>query len=118
MAHFARVEDGIVKQVIVINNNVLLDEKGVEQESIGAAFCKDTFGGDWIQTSYSGAFRKNFASSGYTYDSVRDAFISPKPFNGWLLDEDTCNWVPPIPRPEDGMYIWSEKDLNWSVVNV
>lgn len=61
MAHFARIENGIVKQVIVIANPVLLDENGQEQESIGAAFCHDTFGGEWVQTSYNANFRGKFA---------------------------------------------------------
>jgi len=75
MAHFARVEDGIVRQVIVINNEVLKDENGVEQESIGAQFCADTFGGEWIQTSYNRNFRGKYAASGDTYDAENDEFI-------------------------------------------
>ena len=68
MAHFARIENNVVHQVIVINNNVLLDENGAEQESLGSVFCKNTFGGEWIQTSYSGSFRKNFAAVSFIYD--------------------------------------------------
>jgi hypothetical protein len=77
MAHFARVEDGVVREVIVINNEVLLDENGVEQESIGAQFCADTFGGEWKQTSYNGNFRGKYAGSGDIYDAQKDEFISP-----------------------------------------
>jgi hypothetical protein len=70
MAHFARIEDGIVREVIVVNNEVLKDENGVEQESIGAAFCHDTFGGEWVQTSYNSKFRGTFAGLGYKWDGT------------------------------------------------
>ena len=79
MAHFAKIEDGIVRQVIVVNNEVLLDDKGVEQESIGAAFCADLFGGIWIQTSYNGKFRGCYAGTGMKYDPIKDEFVSTKP---------------------------------------
>ena len=77
MAHFARVEDGIVREIIVINNEVLLDENGVEQESIGAQFCADTFGGEWKQTSYNANFRGRYAGVGMIYDAQLDEFIYP-----------------------------------------
>ena len=78
MAHFAKINsDGFVTQVIVINNEVLLDENGVEQESIGAQFCADTFGGEWKQTSYNGNFRGKYAGSGDIYDAQLDEFIYP-----------------------------------------
>lgn len=77
MAHFARLEDNIVREVIVINNEVLLDENGVEQESIGAQFCADTFGGTWVQTSYNGNFRGQYAGAGMVYDPVADVFTIP-----------------------------------------
>jgi hypothetical protein len=70
MAHFARIEDGIVREVIVVNNDVLKDENGQEQESIGAAFCHDTFGGEWVQTSYNNSFRGRFAGSGDKWDGT------------------------------------------------
>jgi hypothetical protein len=78
MAHFARIEDGVVRQVIVINNEVLKDENGIEQESIGAQFCADTFGGEWKQTSYNATFRGKYAGSGDIYDPVLDVFTSPQ----------------------------------------
>jgi hypothetical protein len=78
MAHFARLENNIVREVIVINNEVLLDENGVEQESIGAQFCADLFGGEWKQTSYNATFRGKYAGSGDTYDPVLDVFTSPQ----------------------------------------
>jgi len=120
MAHFAKVNlQGIVEQVIV-----------AEQEYI------DTLpdAGFWVQTSYntyggvhyqpnsekvpsadqSKALRKNYASIGYTYDKQRDAFIPPKPCSSWVLVEETCNWVPPIPYPSDGKrYTWDEAVINW-----
>jgi hypothetical protein len=68
MAHFARIETGIVSEVIVIANEVLLDENGIEQESIGAAFCADLFGGEWVQTSYNAKFRGKFANPGFLWD--------------------------------------------------
>jgi hypothetical protein len=74
MAHFAKIENNIVTQVIVVNNEVLLDENGVEQESIGAQFCQDTFGGEWVQTSYNGNFRGKYAGQGDIWDGTN--FIS------------------------------------------
>jgi hypothetical protein len=75
MAHFARVEDGIVREVIVIKNEVILDTNGVEQESIGAQFCHDTFGGEWVQTSYNATMRGKYAGDGDTWDGTN--FVSP-----------------------------------------
>jgi hypothetical protein len=66
-----------------------------------------------VQTSYNASFRKNFAGPGFTYDSERDAFISPKPYASWVLDEDTCHWEAPVPMPEDGVYQWDEDTLSW-----
>ena len=77
MAHFAKIENGIVSQVIVVNNEVLLDSEGVEQEALGAAFCEELFGGEWVQTSYNGKFRGRYAGAGMTYDPKLDEFISP-----------------------------------------
>ena len=75
MAHFAKIEDGIVRQVIVVNNEVLLDENGAEQEAIGAAFCADLFGGTWVQTSYNATFRGKYAGAGDKWDGTN--FTSP-----------------------------------------
>lgn len=94
MAHFAELDNNnVVKQVIVVNNNELLDN-GVESETKGIQFCQSLFGGNWIQTSYNGNIRKNYAGIGYTYDPDRNAFIAPK-FNCHpeeVLNEDTCRW--------------------------
>jgi len=78
MAHFAKIEDGIVRQVVVINNEVITDEKGKEQESLGAEFCAELFGGTWIQTSYNANFRGKYAGVGDKYDSDKDEFVSPE----------------------------------------
>ena len=93
MAHFAKLDEtNTVTKVIVVHNNELLDN-GVESESKGIAFCQSLFGGNWVQTSYNGNFRKNYADIGYMYDPIRDAFIPPKPEEGnWILNENTCIW--------------------------
>jgi len=112
MAHFAQLDSaGIVQQVIVVNNSEIVDANGVEQESIGIAFCQSLFGAGtlWAQTSYNANFRKNYAGIGYTYDAVRDAFIPPQPYPSWVLNEDTCQWEAPVPYPNDGgSYAWNE----------
>ena len=102
MAHFAEIGlDNVVLRVIVVSNNELLDGNHTEQESKGADFCRNLFGGTWVQTSYNGTIRKNYAGVGYTYDTARDAFIPPKPFDDWVLDEETCQWVDPNPNPTE-----------------
>ena len=120
MAHFAKLdENNIVLEVIVVDNENLQDSNGVEHEALGVAFLIDWSGGYpyWKQTSYNGTFRKNYAGVGYTYDPIRDAFISPKPFNSWLLNESTCRWEAPVPEPTDGkMYYWDEPTTSWILV--
>jgi hypothetical protein len=120
MAHFAQLDNNNeVLQVIVVHNNELLDENNQESETKGLIFCKSLFGDDtnWIQTSYNGNIRKNYAGIGYTYDLTRDAFIGLKPFESWLLDEDTCQWKAPIDYPTDGeVYLWNEELLSWDKV--
>lgn len=91
MAHFAKLENNQVTQVIVVANEELLDN-GIESESKGIAFCQSLFGGVWKQTSYNRSFRKNYAGIGYTYDNERDAFIPPKCHNEAVINEDTCRW--------------------------
>lgn len=115
MAHFAQLdENNIVMNVIVVSNNELLDENGVEQESKGIAFCQSLLGGNWVQTSYNGNIRKNYAGIGYTYDATRDAFIPPQPFPSWTLVEETALWKPPVDYPTDGkMYTWNEETTSW-----
>jgi hypothetical protein len=114
MAHFAQLDaSNNVLQVIVVNNNELL-ENGIESEAKGINFCQSLFGGNWVQTSYNNNFRKNYAGIGYCYDESRDAFIPPKPFESWLLDENSCQWAAPIAMPnDDKQYFWNEKILSW-----
>ena len=115
MAHFAKIEDGVVTDVHVVNNTVITDADGNEQESIGKEFLVGLHGeATWVQTSYNKNFRKNYAGVGYTYDETRDAFIAPKPYPSWLLNEDTCQWNSPTPYPDDGKeYLWNEDTTSW-----
>ena len=93
MAHFAELDEtNTVTRIIVVHNNELLDENGIEQEQKGIDFCTAHYGGNWIQTSYNGNFRKNYAGVGMIYDPIRDAFIPPKPYDSWVLNEETCLW--------------------------
>jgi len=121
MAHFAELdENNVVLRVIVVDNKNTSDGYGVEDESIGIEFCHNLLGGTWKQTSYNNKIRKNYAGIGYTYDSSRDAFISPKPFNSWVLNETTCQWESPTPMPivEDKTYYWDEATTSWVEVTV
>lgn len=117
MAHFAKLdENNVVLEVHVVHNNELLDENGVEQEQRGIDFLINWSNGylAWKQTSYNSTFRKNYAGIGYIYDPQRDAFIPPKPYPSWVLNEDTCLWEPPVPYPTDGnLYQWDEVSINW-----
>lgn len=120
MAHFTKLdENNIVTNVYVINNKVITDSNGQEQEQLGIDFCKSLWGeGNYKQTSYNGNFRKNYAAIGFTYDSVRDAFIEPQPYPSWILNEDTCKWEAPIPRPQAELpYVWSEEQQNWVLLS-
>ena len=115
MAHFAEIDNNnIVLRVIVVDNKELLDNNGVEREFLGQTFCYNLLGGTWVQTSYNNTFRKNYAGVAYTYDRIRDAFIPPKPYPSWILNEDTCLWNAPLLYPEDGkQYAWNEETLSW-----
>lgn len=119
MAHFAKI--GLNNKVISVHSvhdNELKDSNGVEQENIGIDFLTNLHGwAIWKQTSYNNNIRKNFAGIGYTYDEDRDAFISPKPFNSWNLNEDTCQWEAPVAYPTDGQeYKWNETSQQWDIV--
>ncbi len=128
MAHFTKLGVGnIVENVIVVHNDELLVD-GVEQEHKGVEFLNNLFNerAVWKQTSYNThggihklggtPFRKNHAGIGYTYDQDRDAFIPPKPFPSWILNEDTCNWDAPTPYPDDGeRYSWVEQSQSWVI---
>ena len=114
MAHFAKIENGIVTQVVVVGNADTSNADGVEKEYIGAAFCERLFGGDWKQTSYNGNMRKNYAGIGFTFDESRNAFIPPQPYPSWTLVESTCQWESPIPMPTDDKYYdWNEATQSW-----
>tara|TARA_R100000697_G_scaffold115196_1_gene134595 strand:+ start:199 stop:570 length:372 start_codon:yes stop_codon:yes gene_type:complete len=120
MAHFAKLGKGnIVEQVVVLNNNIVTDANGQEQEQLGVDFLNNMYGTNdvWKQASYNGSFRKNFAGLGFKYDQGRDAFIEPKPFNSWNLNETTCRWEAPVAKPDDGQYYrWNEENQQWELV--
>ena len=128
MAHFAKLNnDDLVLNVIGVHNNELLVD-GIENEQKGIDFLNNFFStsDNWKQTSYNtGAgvhrlggtpFRKNYAAKGDTYDEDRDAFITPKPYPSWILNDDTCNWEPPVAMPDDGQrYVWNEETVSWDL---
>ena len=114
MAHFAQLENNIVTKVIVVANQDILDENGQESEQKGIDFCSNLLGGTWIQTSYNAKIRKNYAGVGYTYDETLDAFVSPKPFASWVLDQDKAQWKAPVDYPtEEGKYTLNEETTSW-----
>ena len=117
MAHFAKLDEaGIVLEVNVVDNAAL---DPTDEEGSGIAFLTEWSGGHpfWKQTSYNGTLRKNYAGAGFFFDESRDAFIPPKPFNSWLLNEESCHWEAPIPYPDDGlMYRWDEEQGDWTPI--
>jgi hypothetical protein len=119
MAHFVRIENGVVVQGIVVSNQDTADEHGVEKEEIGIAFCSNLLGGTWKQTSYNARIRKNYAGIGYTYDETLDAFIPPQPYASWTLNNETAQWESPSPYPtDDKRYTWDEATTSWVEVPV
>jgi hypothetical protein len=128
MASFTKLDDNnVVLAVVSVHDNELLDENGNESEQKGIDFLIGWSGGytKWKQTSFNTVggvhsnggtpFRKNYAGVGYTYDEQRDAFIPPKLFASWSLNENTCQWQPPVPMPTDGkFYIWNEDAQSWA----
>ena len=113
MAHYAFLD----------NNNVVTEViTGIDETELIEGLDTETWYGNFRgqvckRTSYNGNIRKNYAGIGFAYDATRDAFIAPKPFNSWTLDEDTCQWQAPTPYPTDGkFYYWSEEDLAWREV--
>jgi hypothetical protein len=119
MAHFAALDaNNVVTQVIVVANKDTADANGVEKEYIGAAFCEKLFGGTWKQTSYNGTIRKNYAGIGYSYNADIDAFVPPKPYASWILNNDTAQWEAPVPMPEGGTYSWDEDTGSWIEMQV
>ena len=105
MAHFAEINaSNIVLRVIVVPDS---------EETNGAAWCANLLGGMWVQTSYNATIRKNFAGIGFTFDSMRNAFIPPKPYPSWVLNEITCQWNPPVSKPPTGEWDWNEETEQW-----
>ena len=96
MSYFAKINNEIVEKVIVAEQNFI-----------------DIQEGTWVQTSYNGNFRKNYAGIGYTYDETRDAFYTPQPYPSWTLNETTCQWEAPTPYPDEGNHTWNENTLSW-----
>lgn len=106
MAHFAELdENNFVIRVLVTDNNATNE---------GYDWLIENLGGRWVQTSYNASIRKNFAGIGYFYDELRDAFIPPQTYPSWILNEETCNWESPLPKPDDEkFYFWDESTINW-----
>jgi len=118
MAHFAKIDlNNNVIDVVVVNNEVLKGPNGNEIEKLGIDFLNNLYNyPNWVQTSFNKNFRKNYAGIGFTYDQQRDAFIPPKPFNSWILNEDTCLWNAPVVIPDDNnIYLWNETTQNWDL---
>lgn len=114
MAHFAELDEScrVVAVVTVANDAITRD--GVENEALGVSLLSSLRGHSrFMQTSRTGRIRKRYAAIGMTYDSARDAFIPPRPFPSWTLDEQTCDWMPPVPSPTDGLYMWDESSAKW-----
>lgn len=106
MSHFAEIDQNNIVLRVLVGDNSLPDE--------GKSWFEDNLGGTWVQTSYNGNFRKHFAGIGFTYDAERDAFIPPKPFESWILNEETCIWEAPIPYPAEGSWYWDEEQQSWA----
>ena len=114
MASFAKIGKGnIVERVEVVSNDIATTEQA------GVDFLRNLYNdqnAQWFQTSYNGNIRKNFAGIGFKYDQTRDAFIAPKPYASWILNETTCIWKAPTAYPEDGnRYTWNESNQNWDI---
>ena len=115
MAHFAKLGIGnIVEKVEVVSNDVAITEQA------GVDFLRNLYNdqnAQWFQTSYNNNIRKNYAGIGYSYDQARDAFIPPKPYNSWVLNETTCQWEAPVAYPDDDeRYIWNEETKSWDLL--
>lgn len=118
MANFAQIENGVVSRIVVISNDDIKDEIGVEQETLGIALCNQLVGqANWVQTSFNNNFRKQYGQVGFTYDKEADVFVSPSPFPSWVLD-DQFDWQAPVARPQDdNVYAWDESSCSWVRLN-
>lgn len=126
MAHYALINsENIVVEVItgVDENIIQTDLDGTKVGGSSEAWEEFYASRPWFtglyckRASYNNNYRKNYPGIGFKYDSTRDAFIAPKPFNSWILDETTCSWIAPKPRPEDGIWEWDEENLQWVELN-
>ena len=122
MSHFAKIGENNTVVEVIVGPSEMTDEEGLQ-------WCIDNLGGTWVQTSYNTfagkhnlggtPFRKNHAGIGFTYDSNRDAFIAPKPYNSWILNEDTCLWEAPVVYPQDNNeYTWNEETQSWTLQTI
>ena len=121
MAHFAELDqNNVVTRVIVVNDNCLKDENGIENEELGSANLESIYGGKWIQTSYNNNIRVHYAAIGFSYNQELDAFIPPKPHPSWVLNETTVTWEAPVPEPTDApegsYYKWNEENQSWELI--
>lgn len=121
MAHFAELDqNNVVTRVIVVNDNCLKDENGIENEELGSANLESIYGGKWIQTSYNNNIRVHYAAIGFSYNQELDAFIPPKPHPSWVLNETTVTWEAPVPEPTDApegsYYSWNEDLVDWELI--
>lgn len=114
MAHFARLDENDIVTAVIVVNDEWLDDNGTESEAKGIAALQAWSGWQhWAQTSYNNNIRVRYAGIGYTFDRVRNAFITPQPFPSWTLDEATTDWTAPVPKPEEGIWVWNEATLSW-----
>lgn len=122
MAHFAQLDHkNIVINVIKVNNEDILDSNGIEQENIGIHYLKNIFGENtnWVQTSYSRAFRNYYAGINFSYNQELDKFIPPQPFPSWSIDMQTGEWIAPIPVPDTTKYYdWDEPNQQWIEIDI
>ena len=108
MSHFAELDENNVVTRVLVGDNSLPNE--------GYDWFVENLGGTWVQTSYNATIRKHYAGVGFSYSEELDAFIPPKPFDSWVLDEESCTWEAPIDYPTDGLYyVWNEQELDWEL---
>jgi hypothetical protein len=121
MAHFAKIDNNNrVVNIHVVDNAYVLDENGQESEEVGIEFLRKVHNNNdnYVQTSYNGNIRVRYAAIGYTYDETLDAFIPPKPYPSWVLNETTADWEAPVEKPDDGQeYTWNEETRSWDLIS-
>ncbi len=114
MAHFAKLDETDTVIEVIVVDNAWLDDNGTENEAKGIAALQAWSGHPhWAQTSYNSTIRTRYAGVGYTFDRLRNAFITPKPFPSWVLDEATTDWTAPVPMPDEGRWAWDEDQGAW-----